>query len=54
MLNFEQEEINIYFECNGKAEYIGVVYGEELYSYIYPSLDKYAKDFGGIITESVT
>lgn len=53
MLHFEQEEITIYFERNGKAEYIGVVYGEELYSYIYPSLDKYAKDFGGIITESV-
>lgn len=54
MLHFEQEKITIYLERNGKAEHIGVVYGEELYSYIYPSLDKYAKDFGGIITETVT
>lgn len=53
MLHFEKEEIKIYFERNGKAECIGVVYGEELYNYIYPSLEKYAKDFGGVLTESV-
>lgn len=53
MLHFEKEEITIYLERNGKAECIGTVYGEELYSYITPALDKYAKDFGGIITESV-
>jgi len=52
-LSFEQEEITIYLERGNNAEVIGVVYGEELYSYIYPSLEKYAKDFGGIITESV-
>ena len=53
MLHFENEEITIYLETENHAEVIGVVYGEELYSYITPALEKYAKDFGGIITESV-
>ncbi len=53
MMYFEKEEITIHFETKNHSEVIGVVYGEELYSYITPALEKYAKDFGGIITESV-
>lgn len=49
----DKEQITIYLEIGNTAEVIGVVYGEELYMNILPALESYAKDMGGVITESV-
>jgi hypothetical protein len=47
------EEITIYFEDGNGASILGVVYGEELYMTLLPTLEAFAKERGGIITESV-
>lgn len=47
------EEITVYLEQGSSSEVICVVYGDELYMKILPSLESYAKEVGGIITESV-
>ena len=49
----DKEKITIYLEIGNVAEIIGIVYGEELYMNILPALESYAKDIGGVITESV-
>lgn len=47
------EEITVYFEDGVGASIWGVVYGEELYMALLPTLEAFAKERGGIITESV-
>ena len=47
------EKITVYFENDLCAEVIAVVYGDELYNKLLPTFEEYARELGGIITESI-
>ena len=47
------EEIVVYMEKGTQSNLLGVIYGEELYMSLLPTLEAYAKERGAIITEEV-